>query len=202
MKTGTICLAAALAMALAGCNRDRAPDADDAMSTPPAATTPTDGTYPDANAPGTDMPAADTGQQEALGLLAAVDEHEIAAAQQAKSKNVDGAELDYANMMESAHSQNLAATRALMMADAAEPAAVADLKAKGQAELDRLGALQGDEYEDAYIDAMVAGHQDALAMLDSRLIPAARDAAVRQHLQSTREQVAAHLEQARQLQAD
>ncbi|MDG6347707.1 DUF4142 domain-containing protein [Luteimonas sp. 8-5] len=200
MKTGMICLAATLAMALAGCNRDRAPAAADAMSTPP----PADTAAADANAnvPDTDMPSADTGQQEALGLLAAVDEHEIAAAQQAKSKNVDGAELDYANMMESAHSQNLAATRALMMADAAEPAAVADLKAKGQAELDRLGALQGDEYEDAYIDAMVNGHQDALAMLDSRLIPAARDAAVRQHLQSTREQVAAHLERARELQAD
>src|SRR5690606_29564460 len=118
---------------------------------------------------------------------------------QAKSRNVDGAELEYANMMETAHSQNLEATRALMAADAAEPAAVADLKAKGQAELDRLGALQGDEYEDAYIGAMVAGHQDALAMLDTRLIPAARDEAVRRHLQATRDQVAAHLEQAREL---
>src|SRR5690606_16878822 len=194
-----ICLAAALAMALAGCNRDRTPADGDAMSTPAPETTPTTATGPDTAG----MDNASTGaQQEALGLLAAVDEHEVAAAQQAKSKDVDGAELEYANMMEAAHSQNLAATRALMIADAAEPAAVADLKAKGQAELDRLGALQGDEYEDAYIDAMVAGHQDALAMLDSRLIPAARDAAVRQHLQSTREQVAAHLEQARELQAN
>ncbi|MDQ2702519.1 MAG: DUF4142 domain-containing protein [Pseudomonadota bacterium] len=206
MKTGTVYLGALLVVALAGCNRDGAPTnaAEDAMTPPPATATPPDGVPPVGTVPddGTGMAGMDAGQQEALALLAAVDEHEIAAAEQARSKNVDGAELEFAELMDTEHSKNLEATRALMVADAAESAAVAEQKSKGQAELERLGALDGDAYEDAYIDAMVAGHEDALNMLETRLIPAAQDEAVRQHLSMSRDHVAAHLEKARALQAD
>lgn len=203
--TGTFCLGALLAVALSGCNRDAGDDSLMSGDATPATTTP-DATRPadDAMVPpvGADMQAAN-GQEEALALLAAVDQHEIDAARQARSKGVDGAELEYAELMEAAHSADLDATRALMVgADAGDSGDVASQKAKGEAELERLAGLEGDAYEDAYIDAMVAGHQDALSLLDNRLIPAARDDAVRAHFNTARGHVAEHLEKARALQAD
>ncbi|MET0656135.1 MAG: DUF4142 domain-containing protein, partial [Pseudoxanthomonas sp.] len=49
----------------------------------------------------------------ALGLLGAVNEHEIEAAQQAVSKQVSAPVLEYARMMEKEHGDNLAKTKTL-----------------------------------------------------------------------------------------
>ena len=51
----------------------------------------------------------------------------------------------------------------------------------------------------AYIDAMVKGHTEALAVLDNKLIPKATTQAVKDHLAATREHVAHHLERAESL---
>ena len=138
----------------------------------------------------------------ALSVLVAVNEHEIAAAEQARGKNVDGPTLEYANQMHTEHSKNLAETRALMgsSSDAANDEVGAQ-KQKSEAELAALAPLSGDAYEKAYIDAMVTGHAEVLGMLDTKLIPAAQTAGVQQHLAATRERVAMHLEKARELQA-
>lgn len=195
---------------------DTAPATDAAA---PAATMPPP-VEPEPMAPG-EM-AAPT-QAEALALLIAVNEHEIAAAEQAREKQVDGEVLEYADMMHSDHTANLEASRELAGTatgaadDAADPAAgtgtdpgmdagtespmLADLRASGEATLERLSTLEGDEYEQAYVDAMVQDHQKALDMLDNQLIPAAQDEAVREHLTTTREKIAAHLEQAQTLQS-
>lgn len=147
------------------------------------------------------VPSAD--EAEALMLLMAVNDHEIAAAEQARGKKVDGATLEFANLMRDEHGKNQAETRRLIGASArAESGAVKEQKRKGAAELAKLSALNGDAYEKAYIDAMVKGHTDALAMLEARLIPAASTDAVRKHLSATREHVAMHLERARALQGD
>lgn len=138
---------------------------------------------------------------EALMLLMAVNDHEIAAADQARAKKVDGATLDYANLMRDEHGKNQADTRKLARAPAgAESDAVKAQKQKGAAELQTLSRLEGDAYEKAYIDAMVKGHTEVLAMLDARLIPAASTDPVRKHLTMTREHVAMHLERAKALQ--
>jgi putative membrane protein len=49
---------------------------------------------------------------------------------------------------------------------------------------------------------MVAGHDEALKLLDTKLIPAATDDAVKRHLATTRKHVATHLEKAKALQGD
>lgn len=215
-----------LLLALAACGPgDDGGDLGDTTTAPatdaaaPAATVPPP-TAPEPMAPG-EM-AAPT-QAEALALLVAVNEHEIAAAEQAREKQADGEVLEYADMMHSDHTANLEATRELAgtatdaaddaadpatdtgMGEATDPATespkLADLRASGEATLERLSALDGDEYEQAYIDAMVQDHQKALDMLDNQLIPAAQDQAVREHLTTTREKIAAHLEQAQTLQS-
>ncbi|HEY4554951.1 MAG TPA: DUF4142 domain-containing protein [Lysobacter sp.] len=142
-------------------------------------------------------------EADAVGMLVAINEHEIAAAEQARSKNVKGRVLEYANMMHKEHTQNLQQTRALEGSagvTAGTGGDVAAQRTKSEAKRTQLASLSGDAYERAYIDAMVQDHQEALTMLDQRLIPAAQNAALRQHLTMTRDAVARHLEQARALQ--
>lgn len=208
-------LGAALAMALVSltaCNRTAETDAtpSSAESTAATETPATPGTDP-AAAPATDPatgatpPAgAASPDGDALGVLAAINEHEVAAAMQAKSKGVKGKVLEYANMMETEHNKNLAETRGLdgkdgVMMNSASPDVTAQ-RSKGEAELAALGALEGDAYEKAYIDAMVKGHTDALAALDGKLIPAATVPAVKDHLTKTRGAVQHHLDAAKALQ--
>ena len=189
-----------------GTNNTPAPSADAAANDATnggttAAGTPT--ATPPADTSAT-PPAAVPSQGEALALLNVVNDHEVKAAEQAKSKHVTGDVLAYANMMQTEHGKNMADTKALLDKNGGAPAdtaAITDMKSKGEAQMQQLAALEGDAYAKAYIDAMVTGHQDALTKLDTMLIPAATDAAVKQHLQTTREHVQKHLDQAKALQA-
>lgn len=216
-KTPLAIAAAALVLfATTACNRNQ--DANGGTNNTPAATTDTaandatnagttaNGT-PTAPAP-TDTTAAATAatpsQPEALTLLNLVNDHEVKLAEQAKSKKVTGDVASYADMMKTEHGKNMTATKALLDKNGGAPAdtaTITDMKAKGDAETQQLAALDGDAYARAYMDAMVAGHQDALTKLDSMLIPAATDAAVKQHLQATRDAVQKHLDRAKEIQA-
>ncbi|MGH6978583.1 MAG: DUF4142 domain-containing protein [Brevundimonas sp.] len=224
MKTSLVTLTL-LSLAIAsGCNRDRTDDqtamADSTPATDTSApadaavTTDADAMPADANAMPADgavpMPQDDTttgmagdaaqaGDPLALGLLGAVDEHEIAAAKQAQDKGVTGDVLDYAKMMEKEHGDNLAKTRTLgTLADAPDVQAMKD---KGAKELQTLDMASGKAYEKAYIDAMVKGHQEALDTIDGKMMSAASTDAVKQHLTETRTHVAAHLDKAKAIAA-
>ncbi|GAB3316989.1 DUF4142 domain-containing protein [Luteimonas notoginsengisoli] len=208
-----------LSLAIAsGCDRDRTDDQTAMADSTPATDTsaPADAAVTtDANAnansmsaDGAAMPqddtmpggdAAQTGDALALGLLAAVDEHEIAAAKQAQEKGVTGDVLDYARMMEKEHGDNLAKTRSL--GSPADGSDVQALKDKGAKELQTLDAASGKAYEKAYIDAMVKGHQEALDAIDNKMMPAATTDTVKQHLTDTRTHVAAHLDKAKAIAA-
>ena len=187
------------------------------------------GNEPGSPGAGTSMEDAD---RKALLAVMEVDRHEIAAADDALAKNVQGDVRAYAETLRRDHTRNLDATQALLGAspgatgaamttvsggtaattadathtgdhDAARAADGQDLVAmqrKHQAERDRLASLSGAAFQKAWIEAMEAGHAEALAMLDGELIPAARDPRVRTHLQTTRAAIAAHLETARGLQ--
>lgn len=165
-------------------------------------------------------------QRRALEMVVAVDEHEIAAAEQAREKDVDQDVLDYANTLHTDHTRNLEQTRQLlddaaggdgMAMDgtdtagtiastdglATDPAMDVDqMREKHEQERERLADMEGDEYQRAWLEAMVQGHQEALDMLDNRLIPAATVSEVQQHLNTTREAIARHLETAQGLQGD
>lgn len=209
----TLAASLALPLLLASCDRrdveddTRATPAEDTASreagtppadrevSPPMATTPT---TPDASA--TPPAAGTTSQADALALLVTLNEHEIAAADQALGKNVTGKVREFADMMKIDHSRNLADTTKLGAAASTAPAVTA-LKKKGDADLQTLGTNSGAAYEKAYMDAMVRGHTDALALIDNTLLPAATADNVRAHFTATRAAVARHLDQAKTIQA-
>lgn len=199
-------LAALLLAGTTACNRNN--DADGGATNTPsaevAANEAVTGMQPTGPAvpAGTDAAMAPS-QAEALALLNAVNDHEIKSAEMAKSKNVTGPVLEYANMMQAEHGKNMTDTNALMQTAGGAPADSARLneqKAKAEAKRAQLQGMDGEAFAKAYIDAMVTDHAEALTMLDGQLIPAATDAAVRTHLTTTRQHVQQHHDRARELQ--
>lgn len=142
---------------------------------------------------------ARAGDSVALGMLAAINQHEIDAAKQAKAKKVSAPVLAYAAKMEKEHGENLAKTKTL--GTLSNDAQVQAQKVEGKQHLAELGKKSGKDYESAYVDAMVKGHSDVLAKIDGTLLPMATSAAVKKHLTETRGHVAMHLDEAKALQA-
>lgn len=212
-------LAIALPLLLVACDRRKVED--DSTATPADTELAQEGEIGSAPGPGPDAPiepdvtpmapeppdpsetaapaAGATSQADALALLVAVNEHEIAAADQALTKDVAGPVRAYAQTMKAEHARNLADTTRLGAAASTSPA-VASLRSQGENDLRTLAAHSGKEYERAYVDAMVSGHTEALALIDHTLLPAATDPNVRQHLTATRAAVAHHLDEAKKLQ--
>lgn len=185
-----------LMLALAsGCDRREIPENQPTPEPSAAAPATTAASEPPA---ATETPATATDDSLALGLLAAVNEHEIAAAQQAESKKVSAPVLAYAQMMIKQHGENLAQTKAL--GTLASTPEVQAMKDKGKSDLDALGQKNGKEYEAAYLDAMVDGHTEALGLIDGRLLSLASAGPVKDHLIATRGHVVTHLEEAKKLQ--
>ncbi|RRN79043.1 DUF4142 domain-containing protein [Pseudoxanthomonas sp. SGD-10] len=203
MNIKRIATPALLALAIAGLaacgdrNRDGEMDAGvpDTSAADPAAQPPGATVDP---AMGDDQ-ATSPAEASALGVLNAINEHEIVAGEQALAKGVTGATADYARLMIDQHTQNRTQTSALGPDEQSQDAQAQ--RQKGEQERDTLDDLDGEAYRKAYVDAMVKGHTEALEALDQKLIPAAEREKVRQHLSLTRDHVAQHLEQARALQS-
>lgn len=209
MKTKTplaLAIAALLLVGTTACNRNE--DAAGGTNNTPAP----DAAAPDAMTdtqpagpavpPGTDAAAAPS-QAEALALLNAVNDHEVKAAEMAKSKNVTGPVLEYANMVQAEHAKNMTDTNGLLQTAggaAADSARLNEQKAKAEARRAQLQGMEGEAFARAYIDAMVTDHAEALTLLDGMLIPAATEEAVKNHLSATRQHVQQHHERAREIQ--
>lgn len=200
-------LSVAAVLTLAGCkpnaDKDAAAPAEQApaASTDPApaggAATPTTPPVGEASPAPEGAARASSGDDIALGLLGAVDKNEIAAAKQAQEKKVTGAVLEYAKMMEKEHTENLEKTQAL--GTLAETPDVKQLEDKGEQELSTLGQKSGKDYAAAYIDAMIAGHKEALQLLDTRMMAAASTEPVKKHLTETKAHVEQHLAKAEEI---
>ncbi|GGD54098.1 DUF4142 domain-containing protein [Pseudoxanthomonas indica] len=207
------------ALSMTACNGNRDGDAGDGVSgasgqpeatpaTPPA-DAPADATAdaslasasdPAATGMGAAAGATATGNDaDLLGVLAAIDQHEIDSATQAKQHKLSADVANYADLMLTDHRANLDQTRALGANEQA-PKAMTQAE-QGKQHLAELGKKPDAEYAKAFVDAMVMGHTQALAALDEQLIPAAQAEPVKTHLQQTRAKVAEHLEKAKALQA-
>jgi putative membrane protein len=137
-----------------------------------------------------------------LAKLVAVDQNEIKVARTAEKKKVSAATLNYARMLRDQHQQNLSDTQKLAHKLALSPRPTSeadDIHKQGTTELAMLQPLEGQEFERAFLDAMVKGHEEALSMLDDGIASAGNDE-VKAHLQKTRDAVATHLSEAKQLQ--
>lgn len=137
--------------------------------------------------------------RQALGLLRTIDEQEIEAAEDALERaNLDTDVAEYAETLLSHHSENLAAAQALRL-EPFTPPEVSDFAERRAERLQALDELEDDrEYADGYLQAMVEGHEQALAMLD-RLLPEAIDEDARDYLAGSRRSMATHLRRGREL---
>lgn len=163
----------------------------------------------------TDGSSLAAGDRRALMAVMEVDRHEIAASEAALAKDLGDEARRYAEMLRDDHTRNLEATTRLLgtQGDDAAPGAsgasgapgapeLATMTREHEAERQRLDTLEGEAFERAWIEAMAAGHAKALEMVDGQLLPGATDQQVSQHLQSSRDAIARHLEMARSLQGD
>ncbi len=207
MRQSLLVLSIAGALVVAGCTPNKDNDVPAPSAETPAASsepTPVGGVATPTTLPvGAASPVpegaarASSGDDIALGLLGAVDKNEIAAAKQAQEKRVTGAVLEYAKMMEKEHTDNLEKTKALGTL-AATPD-VKQLETNGEQELTTLGQKSGKEYAAAYIDAMIAGHKEALSLIDTQMTAAASTEPVKQHLADTKTHVEQHLAKAEEI---
>lgn len=197
-------LALSLLAVVIGTSCDRRDDPENAP-TPEAAVTDaapvpaTDPTLPVATKADASPDAVAPDDSLALGLLVAIDDNQIKAAQQAVAMKVSAPVMDYARKMEQEHTDNLVATKAL--GAQAGTTEVQALRERGATDLAERGGKSGEEYEKAYVDAMVKSHTEELALIDGRLLSLASAGPVRDHISRTRDSVTMHLQAAKQLQA-
>jgi len=138
------------------------------------------------------------GDRAVLGVLAAIDENEVALAKQAIEQGLGGATGEFAQQMLQDAQANLEKTKSLGTANS--PRAEA-MRAKGRAAVEALSKTLTlpdgkDAYRNAFMRNMVIDHGDTIKIIDSELLPAAESAPVKQHLEQTRRAVSAHFERA------
>ncbi|MBA3672241.1 MAG: DUF4142 domain-containing protein [Gemmatimonadaceae bacterium] len=143
------------------------------------------------------------GDAEIVATVFAVDLNEVLASSEAQKKQVSPAVMSYAKMLHEDHGANMDVGLKLGQQIGLTPVitpAVEAVQVKGAAELAAIVPLDGTAFERAYLAMMIKGHQGVLAMIDGQLMPAARNAALKQHLTHSREHVAKHLADAQRLQ--
>jgi predicted outer membrane protein len=168
-------------------------------------TTGKDDTKPEAREEKMQTAVAKSGSDaEILSLILAVDTNEIVAALEAGKKKLAQPIADYAKMLHTEHGKNVADTIKVGIKIDVTPIDTEKtntLRKKGAGELAMIAPLEGEEFGAKYVEAMVKGHGEVLALIDDELLPSAQNDAVKKHLSETREHVAMHLEKGRALQA-
>lgn len=155
-------------------------------------------------APTTQENAQNQSDGEIIGVLVVLNKNEIAAAKQAMKKSKTSSVKQYASMLKNEHSKNLSDTLALskkMGVNPVESATVITLKKEGKDEVMTLTTLNGQEFENAYINAMVKDHATALSTIDNNLLKNVSNPDLKAHLDATRTHIASHLEQGQNLQS-
>lgn len=130
---------------------------------------------------------------EVMGFVVAVNDNEILTAAEAAKEKVSLQVLEYAKRLHAEHGQNLGETLKLGLkidVTPLETTAVDKLRVKGAGEFAALLPLNGEEFETAYIAAMIKGHNEVLDMIDNQLLKATDNDALKKHLTETRGHVA------------
>ncbi len=180
-RTSCLAIAAVAAIALSACSRPPMP-AEQATTQRAASATP---------APG-----------ETLARLIALDQLAIARAEQARSH--DSLDAPVAELVETIymhHRRNLTQTRALGDAERLNVADTPDIRTQRAEDQKRLKALDDvapEDYQRAYLEAVVEDHEQALERIDQYL-EATDGELLRSHLQRTRDNFSGHMDAAKAL---
>jgi putative membrane protein len=135
-------------------------------------------------------------------ILATVDTGEIEQAQLAISKAQQPAVRDFAQQMIDQHTASKQQGAQLVSQagiTAASTPIASNLERKAMTMLDQLKGTDAAGFDAAYMKGQVQQHQEVLNLIDSQLLPAAKNEAMRQQLTAAREMVAGHLKHAQQL---
>lgn len=138
---------------------------------------------------------------EIVAFMIVLNKNEIAAADLTKLKKVNKQVNNYADLMLKDHNKNLIETENLSVKQQIKPIyteAIVALKDKGKVEMDTLTPLVDKTYEAVYIDAMVKGHTEALASINS-FLKEVKNSKLKTHLKNTRVQVQHHLAKAKEI---
>lgn len=146
----------------------------------------------------------DSAEKSSLATIAAIDKMEILVSVVAENKDVDSSVKDFAKMMINQHGSNL--TQIIEMENQLKTGPLRGNEAEklaqqGKQDLVKLGALQGNEFANAYANAMVKGHEAALKLINDKLMKTAKSNEIKTFLTNTRAVVEIHLEHAKKLQA-
>jgi putative membrane protein len=137
---------------------------------------------------------------EIASVTSAANTGEIAQANAALPKLTKPEAKQFAAMMAEMHDKAEQRQTALAREKGLTPRAnsvSAKLAQKSNAIVEQLGAAKPNEIDRIYLEKQVAVHQEVLDTIDKVLIPSARDAELKQELQTSRGEVAMHLEHAR-----
>lgn len=141
--------------------------------------------------------------EEVLSMILAIDTNEIAVATEAGNKNLSPRITQFAEMLQREHAINAVATMKLANDLAMRPLntpRTTQLRAQGTEELNKLMALEGKEFGEAYIDAMISDHSEIIAMIDWEMLRNVKNESLIQHLTKTRDCLADYLNQAKEIQ--
>jgi putative membrane protein len=124
---------------------------------------------------------------------------EIEQARLAQKKTTNEQVRHFASMMIEQHTQARQQQLALNLSTEDSPLSER-LTTQSQATLDTLQSKQGAEFDQAYLQAQVAAHQQVLDAIKNELRPNAQNPQLQVYLQQLEPKVAEHLEHARQAQ--
>lgn len=136
------------------------------------------------------------------GITAAAHKGEIDAAKLARKQSKNAKVKSFAQMMLKQHTMALKTETSVAKKAGITPAdsdQSQQITQQNQDTASKLQGLSGKEFDQAYVQAMVDGHQKVLDTLDNTLIPAAQDPQLKAQLQKERSTVQTHLEHAKQL---
>lgn len=140
---------------------------------------------------------------EIIAFLIAVDEHEVAAANDASQKKSESRVDEYAQMLKKDHSKHLEETQKLssmLKIQPMETSTIEKLKTQSNTDLSKLSQLRGGDFDHAYINQMVKDHTNALKHIDNHYMKAVSETQLESHLKATHATISAHLLEAKRIQ--
>lgn len=139
-----------------------------------------------------------------ISWVIVLNKNEINSAKLALSKKLTPPVKNYAKLMLTDHSKNLAKTKSLSKSlklnDQASNNAIEELKSNGNEEIAELKPLNDHDFNNAYINAMIKDHQAGLSTLKKYINEVKQNSRLYSHLKNTAHHVEQHLEKAKQIQ--
>lgn len=141
-------------------------------------------------------------EAEAAQILRAINENEIAVSRIARQRSQNEDILRYAAVMIADHSGMTQLIDSMLPAisDSVNAESRA-LRVAGAVLADSLGRIEGG-FNNSYITTQIAAHEQALLLLDTAIIPSARNPQLKKLLRDLRPAVVAHLQRAQQIWAE